>query len=869
VAAVAVGAIALTGSIAAPAAAAEYTRVVSGHVYLGDATRLAAEGEVTVTASQSGGPTVSTTTDGEGGYALSVVSTSAWANVLLVFTYNGTGEFADGAYPGTPLPAYASETTSFGPSDVPGIDMTLPGPVAVGGQVVLAPTWEPAAEGSVAVSWRKRLPGANQYGPESAPQTVDGDGRYSFEMLGGEYLFRYVDVDAPGDYVEVPINVIDYPKHIWAADVELPVRTMYPRDSVSGRVGLGVSSGIYAGEGDVRVSLSRQETREGPWVRLDETATLTDGQGRFTITGMPAGGWYRVNFEWVGSPAGSYLPALDKREFFRGSSTSHIADVTWTLQGVGSIAGTAFLEDSSTPAGAGDVKVTARKDNESTVFRTAVTDADGRYRLDDLPEGFWDLEFDYLGEEPYGTTTRDALLRTPDLTDADSTLPFQESVSGHVRDSAGRPVVGAHVGLYYVAPHDSAAGRWTQTDADGRYSFADVHAEVPFELSFSADAYAAQGWPDSEFEPDSLRLERREAREDVDVTMWRAGMISGVVTAAGIPSGAFSAGQIHVQLMRYDTGARTWVPAREKSLPSSTGGYEIPDLHPGEYRVRTTYFGSRGEAVRVSPVLAVSEGANKVHSFKIRPFDRDLTGDGNPDLVIRSSVGRFYVYPGNGAGGLLPARLHPVGLAGVTAIVHAGDLTGDGRADVLTRFSGGQLRLHKGDSRGELGFPIVIGKGWNTHNVILSPGDFNGDGFTDVIGRDAAGYLWLYKGNGKGGLQARVKIASGWKGLSAIAAASDMNEDGAPDLLARDSSGTLWLYPGNGTNGFKTRVKMSLNWSSTTALVGVGDFNGDWHPDIVARDASGSVWLHPGDGTGGLKTRQRIATGWSSHSFAR
>ncbi|WP_052510752.1 VCBS repeat-containing protein [Crystallibacter crystallopoietes] len=128
---------------------------------------------------------------------------------------------------------------------------------------------------------------------------------------------------------------------------------------------------------------------------------------------------------------------------------------------------------------------------------------------------------------------------------------------------------------------------------------------------------------------------------------------------------------------------------------------------------------------------------------------KDMNGDGNPDMVARSSDGKLWLYPGNGSG----------------------------------RFS----------SR----FNIGTG-GWNAMTAILMPGDFNRDGDSDVIARDGNGVLWLYPGAGNGGLERRQQIGTGWNSITALVAPGDFDGDGSVDLLARSSTGQLLLYPNHG-----------------------------------------------------------------------
>src|SRR4029453_5807882 len=68
------------------------------------------------------------------------------------------------------------------------------------------------------------------------------------------------------------------------------------------------------------------------------------------------------------------------------------------------ITGTVTLGSTSTPAGAGEVVVTARffpTGDGSWTELTTLTDAQGHYSLESLPRGRYELVFDYVGEGGY------------------------------------------------------------------------------------------------------------------------------------------------------------------------------------------------------------------------------------------------------------------------------------------------------------------------------------------------------------------------------------------------------------------------------------------------------------------------------------
>ncbi|EMY36031.1 heme peroxidase, partial [Arthrobacter crystallopoietes BAB-32] len=133
-------------------------------------------------------------------------------------------------------------------------------------------------------------------------------------------------------------------------------------------------------------------------------------------------------------------------------------------------------------------------------------------------------------------------------------------------------------------------------------------------------------------------------------------------------------------------------------------------------------------------------------------FSGDMNGDGTADLMARDVNGRLWTYPGNGSGRFEPRELTGSrGWNSITALLSPGDFDDDGNSDVIARTTDGRLWLYPGNGAAGLRPRSVIGTGWNGMQAIFSPGDPSGDGNPDVIASDSDGRLWLYPGNGTGG----------------------------------------------------------------------------------------------------------------------
>ena len=82
----------------------------------------------------------------------------------------------------------------------------------------------------------------------------------------------------------------------------------------------------------------------------------------------------------------------------------------------------------------------------------------------------------------------------------------------------------------------------------------------------------------------------------------------------------------------------------------------------------------------------------------------DLDGDGHADLIGRTRTGLLYLYLGTGAGatgtGYRPAQVIGHGWGAYSTILSSGDVTGDGKPDLLARTSTNVTWLYSGNGRG-------------------------------------------------------------------------------------------------------------------------------------------------------------------------
>ncbi|SDI37819.1 Ig-like domain (group 3) [Arthrobacter subterraneus] len=280
--------------------------------------------------------------------------------------------------------------------------------------------------------------------------------------------------------------------------------------------------------------------------------------------------------------------------------------------------------------------------------------------------------------------------------------------------------------------------------------------------------------------------------------------------------------------------------------------------------------------------VAGNTGANATYAWRIGTTtppppppagtaeQKDMNGDGNPDIVARDSGGRLWLYPSTAAGGFGSRIQIGSGWGSMNAILQPGDFSGDGRSDIMARDTSGRLWLYTGTGTGRINGGVQVGNGWQGMTALITPGDFNGDNRVDLLARSSTGALYLYPGNGAGGWGARTQPGSGWGGFTTLLSTGDFSGDGNSDVIARTSTGALWLYRGNGTGRFGTANQIGSGWNGYT-ITGPGAWGtADANSDLVARDSAGGLFVYRGNGTGGfVGSRTQIGNGWGGFTIVQ
>ncbi len=454
----------------------------------------------------------------------------------------------------------------------------------------------------------------------------------------------------------------------------------------------------------------------------------------------------------------------------------------------------------------------------------------------------------------------------------DITLPLGASLAGTVRNTDGVGIGAVRVTASAFDPVDHGGPvtvDTTQTAADGSYAFEGL-PPAEYSLRFSSlDEYMSTTLDSG------LALASGDALERVDVTMYRFTSLSGHLECPGCGDPQVTP-LLSVELERA-TGAGSepgWERVESTTVvpteSADRGFYRFTGLLPGSYRIRVTGEGGAIPRPDVSQVVEVTDGESETLdlSLEFASFDRDFSGDGNPDVLVRTAEGRLLMYAGDGASGWSNAGVTiGSGWSVMDHVFRVGDFSGDRNPDVMARDEAGQLHLYRGDGAGGWIGWGVVGSDWGRMTAIIGPGDFSGDGQVDVLARDAAGDLWLYPGDGAGGFGATTKVGEGWNVFDEVFAVGDFGGGAGANVMGRDRAGRLIVYPASGVGGWGDPSVVGSGWDVFDAVFGSGDFDGDGADDVMGRGRDGRLWLYPGDGRTGWGTPAVVGTGWSSLLF--
>jgi hypothetical protein len=298
--------------------------------------------------------------------------------------------------------------------------------------------------------------------------------------------------------------------------------------------------------------------------------TETDADGRYTLTGLPAGTDYRVCFTASGARGGSSDALGYLEQCYNGQPTSNEATpVSVTIgentSGIdAALAGATAIEGKVTDAGGthrglGEVWV-----NVSSVSTGAgggaITAADGSYSVTGLPAGTdYQVCFDASGatggssmtgyidrcynNQPMETPTPVTATLGTATTGINAALAGAGALSGTVTDAGGSQ--GLATVYVDVISSSTGSGGGAITAADGSYTVAGLPAGTDYQVCFSGSgatggSSAATGYVDECYDnqptsgtPTPVAVTTGATRTGTNAALAGAGALSGTVTDAG------------------------------------------------------------------------------------------------------------------------------------------------------------------------------------------------------------------------------------------------------------------------------------------------------------------------------------------------
>lgn len=190
-----------------------------------------------------------------------------------------------------------------------------------------------------------------------------------------------------------------------------------------------------------------------------------EGYGSVRIRGVRAGR-YRVMLQCVGK-----LPPQDPPELVVADAP--VPEQTWHVLPGTSLAGV-VVDDEGTPVAEASISAvpTGEDARQQSARGEAVSDLDGRFRIDGLMAGLYRVEPGRGARKGEGV---DVQLPPGGLSDARLVLARAARIAGHVRDGAGKPLADAQVMAIPLGTIEGSGGR-TFTNVDGAYTVGELAA---------------------------------------------------------------------------------------------------------------------------------------------------------------------------------------------------------------------------------------------------------------------------------------------------------------------------------------------------------------------------------------------------------
>lgn len=350
------------------------------------------------------------------------------------------------------------------------------------------------------------------------------------------------------------------------------------------------------------------------------------------------------------------------------------------------VSGQVTLGSAGTPAGAGEVRVSAYRPGGPLV--TALTDASGNYTLA-LDQASYRFEFDYLGtgnfaSEWSGNAPIDDMASwiTVGATAAvvDANLSDGGAISGHVQLEGPIPegtevVVSTTHTWFSGEPQHRQVGTSIPVAPDGSFSAVGLWPGT-YTAYLGVPGLFLRGWKGSpwSFLGETITLAPGESRTDIDFAEMNRREVNVTSTCEVCSGGSFSLSTWQVRLEAYNPDSQTWQTVDDTEPWTGSGALPAAQFfvnYPGQYRAFAYITSSNAFGLGYSTEFTVPSSTTTVNLSLRRPQTERIQG---PDrFAVAATIAQNFdpgvpvVYVTNGqnfpdALSAGPAAVHQNGL---------------------------------------------------------------------------------------------------------------------------------------------------------------------------------------------------------------
>jgi len=209
----------------------------------------------------------------------------------------------------------------------------------------------------------------------------------------------------------------------------------------------------------------------------------------------------------------------------------------------------------------------------------------------------------------------------------------------------------------------------------------------------------------------------------------------------------------------------------------------------------------------------------------------DITGDGNPDIVVNDHSGDIHVIQTDNDG--IPVSSFIIDTLDPISNIKVGDLNGDALMDIVGAFTiNDNVVIYM--AQGGTSFQSTIydaGYGTGSGHETIDIADITGDGDNDIL-VGGSGMLYVLSNDGDGTFTSMPDVQMGTYSVGAVT--GDWDNDGDLDIAwANHSSGGITVVKNNGNGTFPANGYKFYSSNGQSEELEVGDFNEDGILDLI------------------------------------